>query len=999
MVFCVLTTYAVAQGGTITGVVKDASGNPLSGASVTVEGKTFGTTTDANGAYNLKVPAGTYQVSISYVGQSSQKSTVTVLANGTATMDFSLSSLNNLDVVEVVGSRSRLQRSNVSTPVPVDIISMKEIKNFPQADVSQMLTYAAPSFQSARQTITDGTDHIDPAGLRGLGPDQTLMLVNGKRRHNTALVNINGSVGRGSVGTDLNTIPASAIERIEVLRDGAAAQYGSDAIAGVINVVLKKKYKGFNVSVLGGQNFTEMPNGDLPKEDIRDGHNYQVDFYGGNYAKNGAYFTVSGQWLQRAQSNRSGLDNIPLLYYGSGGAFPTGPSSVGTAVYRQWLMQEDAKVATQNGYDRHNIVAGNSYSDNFTGFINAGMPVGKKSSLYFTGGAGSRSGYASGFSRNPNAITQMPANAAGTALYPNGFLPQISTAILDKSAIVGFKTELLGFNVDLSNTYGVNTLEFTVNKSGNSSLPATGSMAQSSFEAGNIRFSQNTVNLDLSKAFEFAPENNLNLAFGGEFRRDAYRINKGEEASYLYGSRTSVSTVVPAYPGTTPVTVTGTTVPGAQVFPGFQPTDVINRNRQVYAGYIDLEYNYKKLLIGGAARFESYNEDSVTYNGTGLKLTARYEVVKNWALRGSISTGFRAPSLQQRYFQNTSTQFVNGLPSNALTANNENPIVRNAFGINELKPETSLSYTAGFTGKMGGGFTITVDGYIIKIDDRIVLSTQFARSNPLVSSILTANNVPTSVSGLQFWANAINTETKGIDVVLNKSYKLGKGNGNISLAANFTKTEVVGVNTNSVIDAPGNNPSNGDPSKNPANDLSTALFDRQQRARVENGTPNSKINFTVSYSLPKWNFLLRAVRFGEVISRSALNPYAVNGTGVFWNDVAFGADQNFSAKITTDVVVTYNILKGISASIGANNLFDVYPDQIYVDPRNSLANVSANPVASALGTSKTVGGYAAGRDLTNRGRFLFNGNQFGYNGRFLFFRVAFDVNNIIKGKK
>src|ERR1700730_6991643 len=242
--------FAFAQNATIKGTVKDANGNPLANASVTVEGQKGGKITDANGNYTLKVQPGTLTIVISYVGQSPKLVSVNIAQGETITQNVELTDIADLSGVVVLGSRSRAPRSKLTTPVPVDVIQTREVKQFAQTDLSQALTYAAPSFQSSRQTISDGTDHIDPAGLRGLGPDQTLVLLNGKRRHNTALVNINGSVGRGSVGTDLNAIPMAAIDHIEVLRDGAAAQYGSDAIAGVINVVLKKNYNGFNISAL-----------------------------------------------------------------------------------------------------------------------------------------------------------------------------------------------------------------------------------------------------------------------------------------------------------------------------------------------------------------------------------------------------------------------------------------------------------------------------------------------------------------------------------------------------------------------------------------------------------------------------------------------------------------------------------------------------------------------------------------------------------------------------
>ncbi len=989
--------YAKAQTGTITGTVKDVNGVPLSGASVSIQGQNKGTTTNASGSYSLKVPAGTYTVIVSYVGQAPQTVTVTVVAGGTTESNTTLAQAADLGAIQVVGSRSKLPRTIISTPVPVDVITMKETKMFAQADVTQMLTYAAPSFQSARQTISDGTDHIDPAGLRSLGPDQTLVLLNGKRRHNTALVNINGTVGRGSVGTDMNAIPAAAIERIEVLRDGAAAQYGSDAIAGVINIVLKKRYKGFTISAMAGECNTTMPYAGGQK--IKDGQNTQVDFSWGMGGKKG-YLNVSGQWLKRERTNRSGNDNIPLLYYGNGGAFPATQAGVDVTDYRRWLMDEDRAVAQRRGYNRKNLYAGNSAAENKGIFANAGYNFDSKTEGYLTIGSTRRNGFATGFSRNPNAVSQQAVFTGGAQFYEDGFLPEIHTVLTDMSVLAGVKTKLGSWEIDLSNTWGMNSLRYGIENTGNASLPET-DFPKTTFDAGKLSFTQNTVNLDVSRKVDFSNGSDLNLAFGAELRSERFNIAEGEADSYINGGRIAKVGLIPSYPGTVGTSATSLTnvVPasGSQVFPGFQPGDAVNAKRNIYAGYVDLEYTYNKLLLGLAGRYESYSEKSVTYNGTGFKLAARYEVTPNMAVRGSVSTGFRAPSLHQRYFQNTSTQFVNGFPSNALTANNENTIVRNAFGIDELKPEKSTSFTLGYVAKFGSGFTFTIDGYLINIKDRIVLSTQFTRGNPLVGAILTANSVATSINALQFWTNAIDTRTKGIDVVLTKNYKLGKGNGFITLAANFNENKVIGgIKTNSVIEADVNNPSRTDATKNPANDLSVALFDRVQKSRIENAQPQSKINLTLNYKIKKFDFLVRAVRFGETVLLSAIDPAAVNGSGVYWNDVAIEADQTFKAKITTDVVVSYKLCSGVGVSVGANNLFDVYPDRLFLSPKNDLQQVYANPVQSSVTTSKSTGGYSAGRDLTNRGRFLFGSNQFGSNGRFLFARIDLNVYDLVK---
>jgi iron complex outermembrane receptor protein len=995
-----------AQVGTVTGMVKDARNVPLPGATVTVEGKKTGTITDAHGHYTLKLLPGQYKITATFAGQSPQHAQVTVMAGSSIEQHFITAEASDLTGVVVVGSRSRNARSKLSTPVPVDVIHVKDTRAFAQADVAQMLTYAAPSFQSARQTIADGTDHIDPAGLRGLGPDQTLVLLNGKRLHNTALVNINGTVGRGSVGTDLNTIPAAAIERIEVLRDGAAAQYGSDAIAGVINVVLKKHYKGFNIAALAGQHVTNLPyNGGI---NMRDGVNQQIDFSGGITGKNGAYVNISGQWLKRYSTNRSGHDNIPLIYLGNAGSFPANPyNNVSTADYRKWLLDQDAAMVKQRGYNRHNVVLGNSYSQNFAAYINTGINVTNKVAFYMTAGAAHRDGKASGNSRNPNSVAQQPVMANGTRYYTDGFLPQIAPVIEDWSLLTGFTVKAGAWDIDISNTIGKNSIWYDIMHSGNASLPATDHV-QTAFYAGRLSFLQNTANLDVSRRYHFGAARSLNVAFGGEYRHEVFRIRAGELNSSVNGERiASVDTII-AYPGTNTGTKFSPVVPasGSQVFPGFKPEDAVKANRHIHALYGDLELNAGKWLLNGAARYEQYAEKGLSYDNISGKLAARYEINRYFSLRGAISNGFRAPSLHQRYFQNTSTQFVGGLPSNSLTANNYNPIVRNAFGIHELKPERSTSYSLGFVGKAGQGLTFTIDGYFISIKDRIVLSTPFNRSNPLVDTILKAFNVDASTSALQFWTNAVNTETKGIDVVITERFALGMGMATVALAANFNSNRVVGpIHTNSRLDSARYNPFAGDPAHgiagnpaaNPANDLAFTLFDRQQRGRIETAQPKSKINLTVGYSIKNWDFLVRAVRFGETEFLNNVDPASKRQTdNFFFNDVGLGTDQVFSAKTITDLAVTYKFPAGITVSAGANNLFDVYPDRVFIDPRNEPGAVYADPTgpSSLPAVTKTTTGYNAGRDASNRGRHLFNPNQFGFNGRFLFTRISIEVGQL-----
>ncbi|GAB3897493.1 TonB-dependent receptor [Spirosoma agri] len=965
-IWLVTLTSALAQG--IRGRVTDVTTkSAIPGATVVVMNSSVGTTADASGDYSLKLKPGSYTLKISFVGYETLSLPVTVTSGDVVANGELKESASALSEVVVIGSRSQTARTNVQTAAPVDVISTKELKGFPQVDISQVLNFVAPSFNSNRQTVTDGTDHIDPASLRGLGPDQVLVLVNGKRRHTTALVNINGSVGRGSVGTDMNVIPVAAVERIEVLRDGAAAQYGTDAIAGVINVVLKKNYNGFSASLTGGQNMTNMkyviPNinggSDARNQKINDGSLLQFDFSKGFRLGKEGRLTVSGQYNSHDRTNRSANDNAPTIYLGSAGGFPTTPAGQDATAFRKDLIAQDQAIIQQRGYNRQNMIVGNSNAKNLGIFVNGGIPVGTKSEFYFSGGITHRTGTGYGNNRIPNSRNQQPLKADGTLYYPDGFLPGIQSSINDQSLILGYKTMLGQWNAEISNVIGQNTFGFTVTNSGNASLPANNN-PQTTFDAGKLQFLQNTVNADLSRRFVSASNTTLNVAYGGELRFENFQTHAGESGSYS-GDPNRILPIAPPLSGTV------VAAPGAQVFPGLQPSDEVNKSRNSQALYLDLEGERGKLLVGAAGRFEHYSDFGSTING---KLTARFQVTPALAVRGSASTGFRAPSLHQRYFQNTSTQFVNGLPSNTLTLNNDSPIVRNVIGVDALKPETSVNLALGVTARAGRAFTLTVDAYQIDITNRIVYSGSFTRAQ-----LGFGTNDYLGVNLVRFFANAINTRTRGLDIVAAERLSVGKGQLVLTAALNFNKNTVTAINSTPLIDDPKNNPVGA----NPSTWYRTSLFDRNQISIIEDYLPRSKWNLSATYTIGKFDIAARTVRFGEVKFKTATDPDAKRADGTYWNTQfsrdetghAF-IDQTFKPVWITDLTVTYRLTKAIGVTVGANNVFDVYPDQLYIDPRNALGSTD----------------YASGRDNSNRGRFLFSPNQGGYNGRYVFGRVS-----------
>ncbi len=885
---CAMGAFAQAV---IRGTVKDST-QPLEGATVILKGSEVGTRTGSTGSFELKVRPGTYTVVVSYVGYLSQQRAVTLSAAQTVDLDITLQKEQILQQVTVLGSRSSTIRTNTQTTAPVDVFTSRELILTGQVEPTQMVNFVAPSFNSSRQTISDGTDHIDPATLRGLGPDQVLVLVNGRRRHNTALLNVNGTIGRGSVGTDLNSIPASAIEKIEVLRDGASSQYGSDAIAGVINLVLKKDYDKTNVNLHAGQQYA----GDGRVLGVSLNHGWRLGKKG--------FFDVFADVRSREATNRSG-DFTGTVYYN----VPGGASSS----VRDSIVRLDNELINQRGFSRkNNLAVGNSAVDNYGFMINAGAPLSERVNFTLNAGTNYRQGSAAGFYRYPKQTAQVIAE-----IYPDGFLPQINSEIRDNSVSAAVDGETRhGWKWDLSNTFGSNSFRFLVDNTNNASQFALGADAQTSFYAGKLYFAQNTANLNLAKDFGTKLGlKSFNVGLGGEFRIDNYQIKEGEPASYTNYDPGSGS------------------AGGAQVFPGFQPVNTVNENRYVSAGYVDIETDLtNKFLVNVAGRYEDYSDFGGNFAG---KVSARYTVSNAFTLRGTVSNGFRAPSMHQRYFSTVSTVFIsNGstlVPVQQGTFRNNSPVAE-AFGIPSLKAERSNNYSIGITSKPARGVSITVDAYQIEIKDRIVYSGSFTRSNPTVANLLA--NFP-DITAAVFFSNAINTRTRGLDIVANSSNKMGTGTLDITLAGNFNRTRVVG----DVITS----------AKLPADSLNTnTLFSRDQRSVIEDGQPRNKVMLNLNYRIGKIAFMLRNTRFGEVATKDRVNPLL---------------DESFGAKIVTDASISFRPVSWVNVTIGANNIADVYPDEL-----------------TKVGNQ-------------NEGRFRYSraATQFGFNGGYYYTNLNFDL--------
>ncbi len=888
LVTCVVpASRAQSDQGTLTGRVTDADGQALPGANVSIVALSLGATTTGDGSYTFRVPAGTHEVRASFVGYATQRVTVTVRAGQTVTQNFALGEdyVGSGEVV-VLGGRGG-DRTVVNSPVPIDVITPLELRSTGFTETQQVLQLVVPSYNAPQASITDGSDHVRPATLRGLGPDQVLVLINGKRRHTSALVHVNGSVGRGSTGADLNTIPAGAIERIEVLRDGAAAQYGSDAIAGVINVILKDE-PGLDAAVSYGQYLSSPTRGygdGLFLPDNSDANAYNWDDPGETgYERIGAPEHVTyadGQTL-----------NAHLGYglpVGNGSVFVSGQARLRDDVNRAGLDPRDQYYAgfqndpafdpqqTEATFDRLNHRYGNGSFQEYSLFLNGDVPLSDDGGLaaYAFGGASTRSGETGCFFR------RSLDPRTNRALYPDGFLPKINGVVNDASLSAGLRGPVgqSGWFFDASQTVGTDAFTFNIRDSHNASM----SDGQTDFDAGTLGFTQATTNADLRRTVRVGLASPLSIAAGGEFRYENYRIDAGEESSYLNGGRT-----VADGPN-----AGASTAPGSQCFPGFQPESTQDQSRTNVGAYVDMEANLVPAwLVSLAGRFESYSDFGTTVTG---KVATRVELTPALAVRGAASTGYRAPSLAQAWFTSIATNFINGIPFEVGTFPVESPVAT-ALGATQLDPETSQNLSAGVTFNTSS-VALTVDGYFIRINDRITFTENFTGSQ--VADFLQSRGI--NATGGRFFTNALDTETLGIDVIGRYGRPIGDATGRATVGFNYNTTDVTNVNADGIVPAPPELQALGQP----------ALIGRQRVGDFEVAQPSSKLLVQVNYERTTWGALVRTNRYGEVT--------AVGTTEL--------TDQTFAARWLVDAEVSAELPQGVRFALGGNNLFDVYPER------------------------------------------------------------------------
>ena len=843
------------------GKITDARGSPLYGATISIMNIKEWTTSDLNGEYQLFIPQGTYTLTASYVGCEDHILTIDDAVVDDYKLDVTLKDLAPLEQIVVVGLKLK-QVSLLKTTLATNVVQAKNLPHSANTELGDLLQNSVPSFHSTPQTISDGTDHIDPATLKGLGSDQILVLINGKRRHHSSLVNVNGTIGRGSVATDLNSIPLSAIERIEVLRDGASTQYGSDAIAGVINVILKESVGVINLKSYAGTTAEG------------DGQTIQLS---GNYGlaigKENGFLNLNFDFMNRGSTDRSG--NYTGLIYGD--SRDNNPLDVQT--FFDNIDLEDRRV----------MPVGQAQSTNGGLFFNMAFPISDSFKLYSFGGLNYRVGRSGAFYRFP----YQEHKQAG--IHPLGFAPNINTDIFDRSISIGTKGEINNWKLDFSNTIGSNSIYFNIKNSNNASQ---GLASPSEAKAGGFQYTQSVTNLDLQKKIDFL--NQTELGIGTELRIENYEQFRGEESSWkLYDEVGSNGEPKEA---------------GIQSFPGFRPENETDQFRFNFGINADLDISISEpILIGIASRMEYYQDFG---SNISWRLNARYKLSSKASIRSSINTGFRAPSMPQIYFSSTSLQFISQgteqVGAFVTHFNNSDPTAR-AFGIDPLKAESSINYNVGISNSIQN-LTTTLDLYKIKIQNRIVTTGRFAASeDQRFAEILE----PINVSQAQFFSNAVDTETYGLDFSLRYKYLIGKNELKFSAMGNITKTRVQqDENGNSIIKT-----------SDLLSDYKSTFFNREEISRIEVAQPQNKFIFSLVYRSRKLDFYLGAIRFGEV---NYIHPE--DGDPANWvlntlNGEIESRDQTFSAKWITNTNLKYTITNKMNFTLGIDNVFNVFPDK------------------------------------------------------------------------
>ena len=854
----------------ITGVITDDSGEPLIGANVLVKGTSIGTITDIDGSFTLSVPNDATTLVISYAGYEDKE----VSIDGRSTINVSLAEGVALDAITVLGSRGKA-RTDVDRPVPIDVVSARELQATGQPDIAQSLHYSAPSFSAVKFGINDLAPLVDPASLRGLSPDQTLLLVNGKRRHKVAFFSNNNGVGKGQLANDINSIPSAAVKRVEILRDGAAAQYGSDAIAGVMNMQLNDAREGGSIRLYTGAAYTspkwdDITNRGTPGEKIygddpvRDGQTISASANFGMGWGDDGFVNTTLHYSHAEPTDRSGIYSHSSGWYTDDQVAAAGVAS-------------DEELQAVNGINPDGAILGTAENTNYGIFVNAGKPMNENWDFY---------GMA-GFTKKDivgGVFTRTPARTDRSALdiFPDGYNPEVPSTLTDYQITSGVRGNLGdGWGLDLSLGNSANDVQLFARNTIN---PSLGSASPTQFYTGGLNVTQTVLNADVNKTF-----GNTSVAFGLESRGESFQQSEGQIESYLAGPLATV----PVFDSTGVQTgVDGFKDVGSSGREGFTARTDGEWRRNNTGVYLDVESDITDaFLVAGAVRYENYSDFGGDFS---WKVASRYKVTDKINVRASVNRSFRAPGLAQYQYSNYSQISFDNDGNSVLE-----PIlpirdaaVQSAFGFENLSPETSLDFAAGVTAKLADNFSITLDAYQVDIEDRIMA---LGGINPGDFSQFNG----TSYDEITIFTNAISTITQGIDFVANYRHFIGEGhNMGVTLAANFNKTEVDEVTLPEGLAFL-------------ADDLTTANNDV---VYLTSGAPRRKIIGSLDYNMGIFGVILRATNFGEVSEPRIRDDN--------------GDPQVMAARTLIDLSLTARVTEQFSITVGANNLLDVYPDML-----------------------------------------------------------------------
>jgi iron complex outermembrane receptor protein len=903
-----------AQGGSIRGRVADTTGAPLARASVSIEAFGARAATNEQGDYELRaIPAGTHTVRARLLGYVPQTVRVSVNDGQSTRQDFTLRGqpIELAPVAVTVGSRARHAAAD-ELAVPVDVYGADDLKRQGTTETSQILQQLAPSVNFPHQSVTDANDIVRPFTLRGLSPDQTLVLVNGWRRHQTALVNtFPYGMAFGSSGVDLNAIPQSAIDRIEVLRDGASAQYGSDAIAGVVNLVMRE---GTFTPFLNTDAGRYVQTRDYPDDGTT------VDVNGGWGVQLGrGSLGLFGEYQHRDPTNRAWPDSFLVDARGVADLIDPNTGQI---------------IKKRNALPQPNYHWGDGLEKDAMTFANFRLPLNDAgtSEVYAFGGYSHRVGTGNGFWR----YFDSPRN--WQQLYPEGFLPEFHPSVNDYSAVGGFRSNVGGWSLDLGGSFGMNRFDYNLRNTNNASLGPCLDLSkctaadsapgpdgvlhtsddpnipnQLSFYAGRLQRSEFATALTLAKQVHLGLASPVTVAIGAAFRRETYKIEAGEKASWINGGHV-------AQDGSGPAPA------GSSVFPGFAPTDTSDHSRTNFGAYADLESNLSsQLLADVAGRFEHYSDFGSRLTG---KVALRFQPTKRFVLRGAASTGFRAPGLSQSFFSHTTTNFTGGQLVEVGNFPVDNPASQ-LFGAKPLKEETSVNLSGGLAFTPTNNLNITVDYFHIKINNRILLGATFGGDVDSVSKRI-LSEAHFTIAAVQFFTNGLDTKTDGVDVTANlRAPAGGSGTLDLTAAANYTRNKITRLDPLPPI-------------LQGTQTQLTSILDLTGSLAIEKERPDWRGTLTAQYANGRFHSLGRASYYGGFSS----------------SEPGFTDEEHYGGKTLVDAEIGYRFDQ-MELSIGARNLFDIYPDRMRAEFNN---NDNTFPWAAA--------------------------SPFGYNGRYIYTRAS-----------